>query len=654
DSLLDLFSVHQKFPEKDVTNIYLLANTIVSELFGGEQELVRQAAGNEYYSLFHVFEDQHGLISFIHEISMKHGFNMASTSPRSLPSLACFDAIDHALRSTFIHARECSASTIELALKLPLDRILVIRASRAGVIFSKNLHGFKWYVSIKKALDKLEQLEASELEHGSSKQPVEGTGTGNNQNITTVKDSPSGMDTELVKNSQQNVENVEEQDNGTLRIAKNKKIAETRKATRERRKDMICKTYELKINKSRMSKKALNFLIRLFLEAKWFYNYILDQPDPFNVDTRIKKVPVVTGDKIEERELLNLSGKIKQELAKRVTTAIKSLSKKKEKGAKVGRLKFKSRVTSIPLKQYGITHRFLTDKRLKIEKLSSSLRIRGVNQIPGGAEFANAHLITKHGDYFLKITVYLPKGNGSSPPEASVGIDTGLAHQFTFSSGVQVKYRIPVGNKLRKLCKKLSRQQRWSNNWYKTITKIQKEYVRIFNTKKDIRNKLASFLRANYKIICFQDESLKAWQRLWGSKMMDTSLGAFLTALRERTVTPVEVDRFFPSTQLCSNPECDHKQKMALQERIYVCPECGLVIDRDFNSSINIEIEGLAILGLVWTEPGLATAGSMPVETRSSTLMVDYFNSIPYVKASRVAEPSWKETGSHLDSIKDW
>ncbi|MFW9996751.1 MAG: RNA-guided endonuclease InsQ/TnpB family protein [Candidatus Odinarchaeota archaeon] len=139
DSLLDLFSVHQKFPRKDVVNIYLLANTVVSELFGGEEEFIRQAAGKEDYSLFHVFEEQHGLISFIHEISMKHGFNMASTSSRSLPSLACFDAIDHALRSTSILASECSAATIELAFKLPLDRVLVIKASRDGTIVSKEL-----------------------------------------------------------------------------------------------------------------------------------------------------------------------------------------------------------------------------------------------------------------------------------------------------------------------------------------------------------------------------------------------------------------------------------------------------------------------------------------------------------------------------------
>ncbi|MFW9997863.1 MAG: RNA-guided endonuclease InsQ/TnpB family protein [Candidatus Odinarchaeota archaeon] len=635
--LLQAHAVYQLFPADIAANIHLLATTIVDDLFGGEAGLIKQLASKFYSSLFSLFKEQHGSISFIHATATKHGFNMTSTSSRALPSLACFDVIDHALRGNRVYSRDYSPSKVELMLKMYRPGfITVISASPDGTILSLDVHASSEYCSVNKAMGPLQQLAAIEKAEQTAILHVESSGTAA-QSSTPLEADGSG-----------------ETGTDAGRSVHNKKRTATRKATLERRKGMVCKTYELKINKSRMSRATRNFLIRLFLEAKWFYNYVLGQPDPFNVDTKVTEVPVKVGDRIEERELMYLSSRIKQELAKRVETAIKALGTKKKKGVKVGKLKFKSHLTSIPLKQYGKTHRFLTDKRLKIENLRSSLRIRGYDQIPRGAEFANAHLITKHGDYFLKVTAYLPKGSGCSPPEASVGIDTGLAHQFTFSNGVQVRYRIPVTDKLRKLYRKLSRQQRWSNNWYETLVKIQKEFVRISNTKKDIRNKMVSFLRKNYKIICFQDENVKAWQRIWGSKILNTSLGAFLTALQERTVTPVEVDRFFPSTQLCSNSECGHQQKMALDERIYICPQCGLVIDRDYNSSINIEFEGLTTLGLVWTGPGLATAGSMPVETRASTLMLDYFNSIPYVEASRVAEPSRKETGSHLGSVKEW
>lgn len=49
----------------------------------------------------------------------------------------------------------------------------------------------------------------------------------------------------------------------------------------------------------------------------------------------------------------------------------------------------------------------------------------------------------------------------------------------------------------------------------------------------------------------------------------------------------VEADKWYPSSKTCS--ECGHvKPKLSLSERTYICEECGCVIDRDFNASINL------------------------------------------------------------------
>ncbi|MBW4572752.1 MAG: transposase [Tolypothrix carrinoi HA7290-LM1] len=48
----------------------------------------------------------------------------------------------------------------------------------------------------------------------------------------------------------------------------------------------------------------------------------------------------------------------------------------------------------------------------------------------------------------------------------------------------------------------------------------------------------------------------------------------------------VVIDRFYPSSQLCSN--CGHRQPMPLHLRTYDCPNCGISIDRDLNASLNI------------------------------------------------------------------
>ncbi len=63
--------------------------------------------------------------------------------------------------------------------------------------------------------------------------------------------------------------------------------------------------------------------------------------------------------------------------------------------------------------------------------------------------------------------------------------------------------------------------------------------------------------------------------------------------LADRGKRFIKVDKWFPSTQLCSC--CGSRKKLALNERIYKC-SCGLTIDRDLNAAINIRNEGLRIL----------------------------------------------------------
>ena len=63
----------------------------------------------------------------------------------------------------------------------------------------------------------------------------------------------------------------------------------------------------------------------------------------------------------------------------------------------------------------------------------------------------------------------------------------------------------------------------------------------------------------------------------------------------------VEIDQWFPSSQLCS--ECGYRNReLTLNDREWVCIECGCVHDRDVNASINIKNQGLNILSGSWTD----------------------------------------------------
>ena len=447
---------------------------------------------------------------------------------------------------------------------------------------------------------------------------------------------------------------------------------DTLNETKERRKSQTCRVYEVKVDKSHLNNETENQLKMLSLEAKWYCNHIRskiqtmykydekngiyiqinkNKESLFDMDYRIDKVTVKIGYRYELRELKYLTSQMKQELLDRIKDDVKRLSEKKKKGRNVGKLKFKSDVRSVPLKQYGNTYKILDYKYVKIQGVKQNIRVRGLKQIfvrlGENVEVANADFINKHGDFYLHIVTYQDKkvdkkvvdtstmlSNEIKEPK-SIGLDFGIAEQITLSNGVRINYRIPISDKLRKLYKKLSKQEYHSNNWEKTRLKIRKEFDKLTNIKEDIKNKIVHRL-GEYQIVCYQDDNIKSWQRIWGRRILETSIGGIKSDIDKKIQTPVEIDRFFPSTKKCS--ECGHEREIGLDERIYEClnPKCQIKKDRDWNSSINIEGEGLRNIRV-----DTGRIDFKPVEIESSTLDMEYFNHIPYVKASSV-----RETGS--------
>jgi len=414
-------------------------------------------------------------------------------------------------------------------------------------------------------------------------------------------------------------------------FTKNERIKATLKDTKVRRKQMKCRVYTVKLDRSHLNQDSLTRLKLFFLEAKWLYNYCVGHPNVFSVDDKITAVSVKVKDQFELRQLRYLSSHMRQSIISRTQQNIRSLARLKTKGHKVGQLKFKSYVNSIPLKQYGNTYKLINGKYLQIQRIPQKLRVNGLEQLPSNCECANATLLQQHGDYYVAITTYTPLEQRPAMvvPAQSIGIDFGVKNQLSLSNRIRIRYKVPVTRRIKRLCKKLSRKQYRSRNWWKTLYKLLKAYAKTTNIKRDIRNKLVHFLATNFRIVCYQNENLGAWQRIWGSRMLSTSLGGIISMLEAKVHTPVEVDRFFPSTKSCSR--CGHRRAMSLTDRTYECHHCGLVIDRDVNSSCVLEHEGHRILGRGPTEV-------TPAETNTSTLTLEYLNQIAYVKASMVVE----------------
>lgn len=127
------------------------------------------------------------------------------------------------------------------------------------------------------------------------------------------------------------------------------------------------------------------------------YNYTIgDISSRLNSQTEKNQVEVKTPNGFETRQITYLSSQMKQGILDRIKKNLSDLKKAKQKGVKVGKLKFKSQIKSIPLKQSGITFKVLKYKnRIKLQGLKKPVRVLGLHQIPENCEIAKGELVKK-------------------------------------------------------------------------------------------------------------------------------------------------------------------------------------------------------------------------------------------------------------------
>lgn len=392
------------------------------------------------------------------------------------------------------------------------------------------------------------------------------------------------------------------------------KIKQTLKETRERRSLQECKVYELKIDYSHLNLIQKEKLKMYFVEAKWLYNYALSSEDIFKYDYKEKVIEKKNKDgEFEEVKLEHLPSQIKQAVYEGLKQNIINLSKAKKKSVNVGRLKYKSEYNTLNLKQAGVTYKITSKNRVKIQGIKKHIKVFGLHQITPDMELANAKLIKKPDGYYIKITTYkFPEGevdNGIEKKQG-VGIDFGISDNLITSDGKRYNVFIEESERLKRLQKKLARQKKGSNNRYKTILEIKKEYQKITNQKNDMANKIVHELFSNYFQVVIQDESLKGWQSGWfGRQVQHSAMGTVKSKLQESKQIHT-IDKWLPTTKMC--PVCGKiKEKNILSERWFSC-ECGYEEDRDIKSAKTILKIGLLEIGTGHTD-------FKPVEKKTST-----------------------------------
>jgi putative transposase len=214
---------------------------------------------------------------------------------------------------------------------------------------------------------------------------------------------------------------------------------------------------------------------------------------------------------------------------------------------------------------------------------------------------------TPSGKYFASILTEIDGENPVISEGKIYGIDLGLKHFAVVTDGEKVsKYDNPKHlakheKNLKRKQKKLARKQKGSisrNRYRKVVAKV---YEQVSNSRQDFLHKLSYKLVSDSLVVIVENLHVLGMVRnhKLAKAISDVGWGTFVNFLAYKLERKggklVEIDRWFPSSKLCSN--CFYQvSEMPLDVRKWTCPHCGTHHDRDGNAAINIRAEGIRML----------------------------------------------------------
>ena len=276
-------------------------------------------------------------------------------------------------------------------------------------------------------------------------------------------------------------------------------------------------------------------------------------------------------------------------------------------------------------KGYRLSYRtnnveILDTKHVKLPKLGA-VRARISRPIEGRILSATVKRVPS-GKYFVAVCCTDVEMEAYPDNRRSLGIDLGLTDLCVFSDGT----RITNPKNLHKAEKQLVRAQRRlsrkvgarkgekkSQNYEKQRLKVARVHESVANRRKDALHKLSSMLIRENQAVCAENLHVKDMirNRKLARSIADASWAELCRQLTYKAAWHgrefVQMDSWFPSSQLCS--ACDYQNEAVrdLSVRIWDCPQCGTRHDRDINAAANIEKKGRMMLG--WDTPEANACG---------------------------------------------
>lgn len=346
--------------------------------------------------------------------------------------------------------------------------------------------------------------------------------------------------------------------------------------------------------------------------ARFVYNWVLAKQEEnykncgkFISDSDLRKQ--ITQLKKNELSWLN---EVSNNVAKQAVKDACNAYKRYFKGI-ANKPKFKSRKRSKP-SFYNDTSKLKVKGNFVLLEKIGWVKIK--ERIPIGVKYTNPRISYDNKYWYISVGIEQEKPKVELTGEV-IGIDVGIKNLATCSNGTVFK-NINKTRVIKQLEKRLRRLQRKVSNKYQQ-NKKGKEYVKTGNIIKLERQiKLLHRRLVNIRVNHLHQSTNKIVKAKPSKIVMETlniksmmknkhlskaiaqqCLYAFKKQLKYKCewygIEFIEADRWYASSKICSG--CGHKKiKLSLSERVYKCDCCGLVIDRDYNASINLSRYKLA------------------------------------------------------------
>ena len=374
----------------------------------------------------------------------------------------------------------------------------------------------------------------------------------------------------------------------------------------------VIKGYKYRIYPTNEQKELIN---KTFGCSRFIYNHFLAMKiELYKTDQKSlsynKCSELLTELKKEKEWLKEVDKFALQNSIKDLDTAYQNFFREHKKGnTNQGFPKFKSKKNNYKSYRTNFTNNNIEinfeNNQIKLPKLkwikcklhrkfTGKILSATISQVPSGKYYVSFNVECEHEE--------LPE------TENFIGLDLGISDLLIASNGETFennKLTYKYEKKLAKLQRQLAKKEKGSKNYNKQRIKVAKLHEKITNIRMDNLHKISSQIVKENQFIFSEDLNIKGMVKNpnLSKSIHDVSWSELTRQIQYKSEwnerTYHKIDRFYASSQICSNCNYKNNKTKNLSIRQWTCPECGTNHNRDINASINILNQGLKDLELV-------------------------------------------------------